>query len=497
MAENPIQTNKKPTHGIATLLGDPKNAILKLSLPMILAMSMQSLYNLADKIWVSGLGKAALSATGLYFPFMMLAIAVSVGLGIGGGSAISRFIGAKNKENANSVAVHTILFAVVVAFLYSIPLFIFARPIFHTLGAGEALDMSLQYGRVMIAGSIFIFLANIGNSFLRSEGNAKGAMIAMLTGTILNVILDPLFIYNISLPLPFLSAATTVNIGLNLGVAGAAYATILSIAVSCGLLFYWLLIKKNNYVQIHLKGFRFRKEIAKDIFRVGLPSTLSQGSMSLMMLLLNLIITAVAGYVGVAIFQTGWTVVSIAILPLLGIASAVTAVSGAAYGARSYAKMKEGFLYAVKFGLIIELGIALLTLVFAPFITRIFTLSEDTKEIIPDITRFLRIVWLFYPAVAGGMLSSALFQGVGKGLYSLVITIIRTLGLTALGAYIFSIGFGLGLEGIYIGIIIGSWCSSIIAFTWANLFIRNLLKKTDAVRHMAGQPAPDSVGSSR
>ncbi|MEJ2665303.1 MAG: MATE family efflux transporter, partial [Spirochaetia bacterium] len=113
MAENPIQTNKKPTHGIATLLGDPKNAILKLSLPMILAMSMQSLYNLADKIWVSGLGKAALSATGLYFPFMMLAIAVSVGLGIGGGSAISRFIGAKNKENANSVAVHTILFAVV------------------------------------------------------------------------------------------------------------------------------------------------------------------------------------------------------------------------------------------------------------------------------------------------------------------------------------------------------------------------------------------------
>jgi putative MATE family efflux protein len=476
MADSDTSTKKTQHRGVATLLGNPRSAIIRLSLPMIVAMSVQSLYNLADKIWVSGLGKAALSATGLYFPFMMLAIAISVGLGIGGGSAISRFIGAGNKENANSVAVHTIVFAVALAVIYSVPLYVFAEPIFHIMGAGEALEMSLDYGRVMILGSVFIFLANIGNSFLRSEGNAKAAMFAMLTGTILNVLLDPLFIYNISVPLPFLSPTTMVDIGLDLGVAGAAYATILSFAVSCGLLAYWLLVKKNNYIQIHLKNFRFRGAIARDIFRVGFPSTLSQGSMSLMMLLLNLIITAVAGYVGVAIFQTGWTVVSIAILPLLGIASAVTAVSGATYGAGYYVKLKQAFLYAVKFGFVIELGIALLTLVFAPYITHIFTLSEDTKEIVPDITHFLRIVWLFYPAVAGGMLSSALFQGVGKGLYSFIITIIRTLGLTALGAYIFSIGFEFGLEGIYIGIIIGSWCSSIIAFTWANMFINRKLK---------------------
>jgi putative MATE family efflux protein len=466
-------SNNYTTQGVATLLGDPKKAIIKLSLPMIVAMSVQSLYNLADKIWVSGLGKEALSATGLFFPFMMLAIAVSAGLGIGGGSAISRRIGASDKEGVHSVATHTVIFTFITAFTYTVPLFFYAPLIFRALGAGDALEMSLAYGQVMIAGSVFIFLANIGNAFLRSEGKAKSAMIAMLLGTLLNIILDPLFIYKLTIPL---SPKMTLSVGLNLGVAGAAYATILSFAISFFLLLYWIIIKKDNYIELDFKGFRFRKDIIKDISRVGFPSILSHGSMSIMMLLVNLIVTAVAGYVGVAIFQTGWTVVSIAILPLLGIASAVVAVSGATYGARYFDKLKQSFLYAIKLGIIIELGIAALTFVFAPLITQIFTLSEDTKQIVPDITFMLRIIWLFYPAVSGGMLSSAFFQGVGKGKYSLLITIIRTLFLAALFSYIFGVIFGLGLLGVYLGLIISNWGTSIIAFLWAQMFIAKLKK---------------------
>lgn len=473
MAKNTEATTNLATKGVATLLGNPRKAIIKLSLPMIVAMSVQSLYSLADKIWVSGLGKEALSATGMFFPFLMLAIAVSSGLGIGGGSAISRRIGAQDKQGAHSVATHIVIFTFIIAVVYTIPLFFCAPFIFRALGAGDALEMSLAYGQVMIAGSVFIFLANIGNSFLRSEGKAKSAMIAMLIGTVLNVILDPLFIYQLTIPI---SHSLVISIGLNLGVAGAAYATIISFTVSLLLLSYWILIKKDNYIQLDFKDFRFRKEIIKDIFRVGFPSTLSQGSMSVMMLLINLIVTAVAGYVGVAVFQTGWTVVSIAILPLLGIASAVVAVSGATYGARYYDKLKTSFRYAVKLGLIIELGIAAFTFIFAPMITRIFTLSEDTKQIVPDITHMLQIIWLFYPSVSGGMLSSALFQGVGKGSYSLIITLIRTLVLAALCAYLLAVVFGLGLLGVYLGVIISSWGTSIIAFIWGNLFIRNLIK---------------------
>jgi putative MATE family efflux protein len=472
MDNNLQQEGNKLTKGVATLLGDPKKAMLKLSLPMVIAMSVQSLYNLADKIWVSGLGKEALSATGIFFPFMMLAIALSTGLGIGGGSAISRRIGAADRQGANDVATHTVVFAIILSILYSIPLFFYAYFIFKILGADQALEMSLSYGQVMFAGSIFIFLANIGNSLLRSEGKAKEAMIAILTGVMLNVILDPLFIYQFTVPV---SGTLIISVGLNWGVAGAAYATIISYAVSCFLLGYWIVIKKDNYVNLSFKQFRFRKDISKDIFRVALPSTLAQGSMSLMMLLLNLIVTLVAGYVGVAIFQTGWTVVSIATLPLLGIASAVTAVSGATFGARLFTKLKQSFFYAIRLGIIIELAIALSTLLFAPFIAQIFALSEDTRQIVPDIVFFLQVIWIFYPAVSGGMLSSAFFQGVGKGFYSLLITIIRTLVLASLFSYFFSITLKLGLLGVYIGIIIGSWGTSIIAFTWARLFIKKLI----------------------
>jgi Na+-driven multidrug efflux pump len=124
-------SNNYTTQGVATLLGDPKKAIIKLSLPMIVAMSVQSLYNLTDKVWVSGLGKEALSATGLFFPFIMLAIAVSAGLGIGGGSAISRRIGASDKEGAHSVATHTVIFTFITAFAYTVPLFYCAPLIFR------------------------------------------------------------------------------------------------------------------------------------------------------------------------------------------------------------------------------------------------------------------------------------------------------------------------------------------------------------------------------
>jgi Na+-driven multidrug efflux pump len=151
-------------------------------------------------------------------------------------------------------------------------------------------------------------------------------------------------------------------------------------------------------------------------------------------------------------------------------------VSGATYGARYFDKLKQSFLYAVKLGIIIELGIAALTFVFARLITQIFTLSEDTKQIVPDITYMLRIIWLFYPAVSGGMLSSAFFQGVGKGKYSLLITIIRTLFLAALFSYIFGVIFGLGLLGVYLGLIISNWGTSIIAFLWAQMFIAKLKK---------------------
>ena len=447
------------TKGVKTLLGDPKKAIIKLSIPMIIAMSAHTIYNLADAIWVSGIGPEALAGVGFFFPFFMLLMALSVGLGIGGGAAISQCIGARNKEGANAVAVHTIVLMIILSAIFMLPFLLFTRQIFMQMGAKDALDMTVTYSQVMFCGTLLIFFSQVANALLRSEGDANRAMIAMLIGAGLNILLDPLFIYV-----------------FKLGIAGAAYATVLSMGIASLFLFYWLFIQKKTYVSFHFKGFRFKGSILKDIFRVGLPASLAQASMSVMMVIITILVSILGSDDGVAVFTTGWRVVMIAILPLLGIATAVTSVSGATFGAREYKKLDIGYLFAVKMGFIIEICIAVLTFLCAPYITKIFTWSPKTARLTDDIITLLKYVCLFYPAVAGGMLSSAMFQGTGKGLVSLWITIIRTLILSAPCAALFAFVFHQGVNGIYTGMVVASWISSIIAFGWARVFITGLKK---------------------
>lgn len=448
------------TKGVKILLGNPKKAIVKLSIPMVIAMSAHTLYNLADAIWVSGKGPYALSAVGFFFPVFMFLLALAIGLGIGGGAAISQRIGAKDKEGANSVAVHTIVLMIIISVALMVPLLVFTRFLFKLMGAKEALDLTVSYARIVFGGTLIIFFAQVSYAILRSEGDAKRAMIAMLAGAGLNIVLDPVFIY-----------------GFNLGVAGAAYATVLSMGIGSALLFYWLFIQKKTYISFHFKGFYFDGLVLSDILKVGIPASLAQMSMSLMMFIITILISRIGGDTGVAVFTTGWRVVMIAILPLLGIATAVTSVSGATFGAREYKKLDTGHLYAVRIGFIIEFCIAVLTYIFAPNITKAFTWAHETERLAVDIITLLRYTCIYYPAVAGGMLSSAMFQGTGRGMISLIITILRTLILSVPCAALFAFVFHMGMEGIYLGLIVASWGSSIFAFVWARFYIGDLKKR--------------------
>ena len=140
------EMTSKPMHkGVQTLLGNPKKAIMKLAVPMMLAMSLQTIYNFVDALWVSGLGSDSLSAIGFVFPFFMMIMGISMGLGIGASSAISRKIGAKDKEGADNVAIHTIFLMLILAAALSIPLCLFANHIFSGLGAGDVADEAASY----------------------------------------------------------------------------------------------------------------------------------------------------------------------------------------------------------------------------------------------------------------------------------------------------------------------------------------------------------------
>jgi putative MATE family efflux protein len=464
-------TQARETRGVKTLLGDPRKAILKLSIPMFVAMSIQTIYNLVDAIWVAGKGEAALSAVGFFFPFTMLLMSISTGLGIGGGAVISQAIGARDTRRADAAAAHTLLIMLLLAVVMTVPLFVFAEPLYRLMGAASSIRETLAYSRIMFAGILLIFFTQVGMALLRSEGDANKVMIAMIIGCVLNIALDPLFIYRFELPWRGASAGA-LRIGLGLGVAGAAYATVLSIAVSAVLLFNWLFIQRKTYLAVRFRGFRFDSAITRRIAAIGFPTMLMQMSMSLMMFAVTSIITRISGDSGVAVFSTGWRVVQVATLPILGIGAAVTAVAGAAYGARAFGKLSVARNYALRIGVGIELVLGTATFLFAPNVTRVFTWSAGTAHLIGDIARMLRYLCFGYPATAIGMLTSSFFQGVGKGLYSLLVTVLRTLLIAIPVAATLGIGFGLGMRGVYLGFLIAGWTASLLALAWSQAFIR-------------------------
>ena len=461
------------TSGVRTLLGDPKKAILKLSIPMVVAMSAHTIYNLTDAVWVSGLGPESLAAVGFVFPFLFLAMAVASGVGIGGGAAVSRKIGARDKDGADSIATHTIVLVAGFVVVFTAIMLVFSEPMLRRIGAGTALEPAVKYARILFSGIMFVFFQHAAIAILRSEGDVKRAMYAMVGGAVLNMLLDPLFIYV-----------------LGFGVAGAAWATVLSMFLVSIVTFYWLFVERKTYVSFRFRGFRFDSGHVWDISRVGFPASVSQMSMAIMAFAVTAIVASVGGPDGVAVYTTAWRIIALAALPVLGVASAVTAVAGAAFGAREYGKVEIAFSYALKTCVAVEGVFALLMVLFAAQITWVFTWSSDSERIVNDLVVCLRILWVLLPGTAFGMLSAAMFQGVGKGLYALMMTLLRTLVFTVPLAWLFGIQLDWGLRGVWIGMAVAGLSYAPIAYGWAILHMRRLERTCDN----AGLQA-SSVGS--
>jgi putative MATE family efflux protein len=452
-----------PTQGVKTLLGNPKKAIIKLSVPMIVAMSVQTLYNFVDAIWVSGLGADALSAVGFFFPFHFIIMALSAGFGVGGASAVSRRIGARDKKGADEVGNHTLVIMIIISTVITVPLLILIPKIFTAMGAAQVTSTATVYARILFGGTFIFFFAQVASALLRAEGDVKRAMHAMMVGAVLNIILDPIFIYV-----------------LDLGVAGAAWATLLSVTTASVFIFYWLCIRRDTYISISFHKFHFKKSIIHDIYRVGLPASIQHVAMSLSVFILNIIAVRAGGTDGVAIYTTGWRVVMFAVLPLLGMATAVVSVIGAAYGAKDYDKLNKAFSYAVKLGMIIELCVAAVIFILAPVIARLFTFSEESLHLRHNIIIFLRTMCIYFPTTPFGMFSSSMFQGTAKGTYALITTTVRTVLLTAPIAYIFALLLNWGLPGIWWGIAISNILGAGFAYSWARYYIKHL--NTDRIQ---------------
>lgn len=443
---------------VELMRGEPEIAVKKLAIPIMISMLLTASYNIIDGVWIAGLGQAAIAGVGFVTPIFMILNGVSVGLGNGATSSISRAIGARNHEGANKSASHSLLIFLVASIILTLILIVIQEPLLKAYGAsGQSLVEGIKYGTPLFIGLFGFMFANGCSGILRGEGDMKRAMYAIIVSVVLNFILDPVFIYV-----------------LKLGSAGASLATIVSSLGSAIVIMYWILIKKDTYVDVNLKGFKFEADIAKDILKVGIPASLDMFMMSLAMSFYLMFISSVGGEYGIAAFTSGQRLYLFGIMPLTAIASAVAAVSGSAYGAKNWDYLSRTHTYGTKFAMLFSVVIMLILVIFAPQLALIFAYTPETSVLIPEITRFLQIACFGLLLVGIGMPSSFMYQGIGRGTTSLAWTIIRELIFTVSFTYLFGIILNWGLFGIWVGLAVGRILASILNFTYAKYTLRKL-----------------------
>lgn len=441
------------------ITGDPKRAINKLSIPIIVSMFLIFANNIIDTVWVAGLGSDPLAALGYVTPLFMVLIGIGNGIGAGGNSLISRYIGAKNRKSANNAAIHNLILGIILSIAVSIILLTFLKPLLLVMGASSVLKYAMDYAIVIFAFAFAMLLPPIFGGAFRAEGDVKRATIPLAISAITNMIIDPIFIYT-----------------LNLGVAGAAWATVIAHLFAVVLMLYWMLIKKDTYLKYGRENFKNDLKMYKDILVVGIPASLEQLIISALTIVINFMLTIVSGPTAVAAYTAGWRIINIGMLPGIGVGTASISVAGVAYGARKYENLRVTARYSVKVALIASIIICIILNIFANQIAFIFCYSEGSAHLEPLIASFLQIMCLFILYVPFGATAGNVFQGVGKGTISFALTTFRELILVLIFAYLLGFCLNMGEIGIYYGMLLGGGIGSLICYACIELYINKLIR---------------------
>lgn len=392
---------------IITLRDEKVNkAINKMAAPAIVGMLVMAIYNFVDTIFVSWTNPIATSATQVVLPVMLIASSIGLSFGVGGASYISRLLGQKKKEQAEKVVMSALMAGAILGVLATIFNYFFMEDIFKFFGANdEIMQLTMDYGKYILLGYTFMIMSMILNNTLRAEGSAKYSMIGMGLGAILNIILDPIFIFT-----------------LNLGISGAAIATTLSNAVSF-LILLSMYLRKKTVLRFRLKNINFNWEIYKEILKVGLPTFFKQLLFSFSMKLLN---TAAIEYgEGNDLLATLGIVIRIVTIPsyiVFGLGQGFQPVAGYNYGANQPKRVLESFKYTVKVTTIVMLVTAIILNVFGFLILKLFQTTETMETYAILALRYQSIGLAFL-----GIINTVtiFFQALGKGFKALLMSIAR------------------------------------------------------------------------
>ncbi len=431
--------------------------LFRLAIPSILGMSFQALYNVVDSIYVGHVSKDALSALSLAFPIQMVLISVAVGTGVGATSLISRTLGAGTRVRAGNIAEHVILLSFVYGAAAACAGFFFAENLIRLFTTDPVLvPLATDYIRIILIGSIALFVPMIFNNILRGEGNTFIPMITMAIGAFLNIAIDPLFIFGIG-PFP------------EMGVKGAAYATVFS-RIFAGAFIIFILFSDKNEIKIRLRDFHYDGSILRELYRVGVPAMSLQLLASVMLAGGNIIL-ALHNTTAIAVFGIFFRLQSFIFMPVFGLGQGVMPLTGYNYGARNPDRMKQTILYGAFTAFCFTfIGF----LIFQLFPHGLITMFNSNPELLKIGLPAMRRISLSFLFIGPSIIGINVFQAIGKGPPSLVLSFLRTIVILLPSMYL--LGELYGLNSIWLAFPLSEFVTFCIGAIWLVGTLRSVFR---------------------
>ena len=384
--------------------------LLSMSVPMMLSMLVQALYNIVDSIFVARIGENALTAVSLAFPIQQLMIALGSGTCVGVNAILSRALGERDFKKVNSCAVNAVFLMLLNAIVFFLIGIFVVEPFYmaQTTDA-EIIEYGIQYLQIVCVFSFGIYFQFVFERLLQSTGNTFYTMITQLVGALINIILDPILIFGL-LGMP------------KFGVSGAALATVIGqivAAITAVIINY----KKNHEVKLDFKGFRPSVSIIKQIYVVGIPSIIMQSIGSVMVFCMNQILIAFST-TATAVFGVYFKLQSFIFMPIFGMNNGMVPIVAYNYGAQK----KERLIKTVKLSMIYAVGIMCIgVLVFQLIPDKLFLLFDASDHMLSMGIPALRIISVHFPLAGICIIGGSMFQALGNAVYSMITAICRQL----------------------------------------------------------------------
>lgn len=458
-----MEETKKSDRAVRMATQPMTPLVMSISLPLMVSLLVQSMYNLVDSFFVARISESALSATSLASPVQILMVAVSVGTGVGVNSLLSRTLGADRREDVPLIATSGLMLAVVSSILFLIFGIFFSRP-FLRLFTDDSQLLALSHSYLSIC-TIFcqgIFVATTAERLLQATGNTTLSMCAQVAGALTNCILDPILIFGY-LGFPAL------------GIQGAAIATVIGQWLAAGVAMV-LNFRRNHDIHFDFRSFRVRKDIIVGIYKVGGPAMLANGVTSIQTMCMNKLLITFST-TAVAFFGLFHKIQSMIQMPMNGLSQGLIPIAGFSYGARKGERLTEAFQVTAKLSTAIMLAG---TLIFELFPRQILLLFNGKEEMLVTGVPAMRILALTFVFISAVSVTGNLFTAMGNGLVNMCCTTIR--GLLPL-PLVYLAARTVGIEYVWFAIPI----ADTIAFVFAMLLLKRVYRSQ--IKPMMGQEA--------